>query len=172
MLDNIWFNRPTIGWQEKWAILRVLTSGWISTGKLTKQFEKDFLTYLHLNSIKYAQATNSCTAAMHTALLLENIQHGDEVIVPSITFPSTANVVEHVGAKPIFVDVDPTTLNLDLEDVDRKITEKTKAIIPVSLYGHPYDVSELSFLAKDKNIKVFLFLKDFLRSGLKGNSGL
>lgn len=155
---NIWFNRPSIGWREKWEVLKVLNSGWISTGKLVKQFEQDFLKYLQLDGIKYAQATNSCTAAMHLALVLEGIgsmnsgsggSKEDEVIVPAVTFPATANVVEHVGAKVVFVDVESCTLNMDMKEVDKKITDKTRAIIPVSLYGHPCDLTMLHFITKN-----------------------
>lgn len=158
-MKNIWFNRPSIGFREKWEVLKVLNSGWISTGKKVKEFETSFLKYLELDGIKHAQATNSCTAAMHLALLLEGIgEYGggskeDEVIVPAVTFPSTANVVEHVGAKVIFADVEKDTLNIDYSDVTKKITDRTKAIIPVSLYGQPYNINHFKNLA-GKGIKI------------------
>lgn len=143
MINNIWFNKPTIGWREKWEVLKVLNSGWISTGKKVKQLESEFLQYLKLDSIQCAVATNSCTAAMHVALMLEGIGPGDEVIVPAVTFPATANVVEHVGAKVVFCDVEPNTLNIDIYDAHKKITDKTKAIIPVNLYGQACDLEGL-----------------------------
>jgi perosamine synthetase len=154
-MKNIWFNKPDIGWREKWEVFKVLNSGWISTGKKVKEFEKEFLKYLGLDGIKYAVATNSCTAAMHLALLLEGIgemaggSREDEVIVPSVTFPATANVVEHVGAKVVFVDVEPYTLNMNMIEVNKKITDKTRAIMPVNLYGNACDLRTLHFLVNN-----------------------
>ncbi len=142
---NIWFNKPSIGNEEKHEVLDTLNSGWISTGKKVEQFEKDFLEYQEVPH-KYAQATNSCTAAMHIALILEGIGPGDEVLVPAVTFPATANVIEHVGAKPVFVDIEECTLNIDTIDANEKITKKTKAIMAVNMYGQPCDLTGLKIL--------------------------
>lgn len=170
--SHIWFNRPSIGYEEKREVLDTLNSGWISTGKKVEQFEKDFLDYQELPN-KYAQATSSCTAAMHISLILEGIGPGDEVLVPAITFPATANVVEHVGAKPIFVDVEESTLNIDITEAEDKITKNTRAIMAVSLYGQPCDLKGLKLctdLNKDNKIVIIQDNAHAIESRLYGKT--
>ena len=104
------FSRPVIGPEEINEVVETLKSGWITTGPRTEKFEKDFAAYV---GAKYAVALNSCTAGLHLSLVVLGIGPGDEVIVPSLTFGATANVVEHVGARPIFADIDPVTLCLE-----------------------------------------------------------
>src|SRR5215218_2087135 len=101
------FSPPAIGEEEIAEVVDTLRSGWITTGPKTKRFEQEFAEYV---GATYAVALNSCTAGLHLSLVVLGIGAGDEVIVPALTFGATANVVEHVGARPVIVDVDPTTL--------------------------------------------------------------
>lgn len=150
--DNyIAFCRHNIGNDEIKRVEKVLRSDWLTMGPLTKEFENAFASY---TSAKYAVAVNSCTAALHLSLLTNNIGKGDEVIVPSFTFAATANVVVHVGAKPVFADIDPATLCMDPESVSEKITSKTKAIIIVHYGGRCADLSSIKKIAKQRNILV------------------
>jgi len=148
-------NVPLVGTEEKEAVMKVLDSGMLThkagKGPMVSEFEKKFANYIN---VKNAIATNSGTAALHAALLAFNIKSGDEVIVPSFTFVATASVVLHVGAKPIFVDIDPEIYAMDPQELKKKITPKTKAIIPVHLFGHPADMDSINELASAKNIKV------------------
>lgn len=129
---------------------KILTS-WHGGGKYVAEFERAFASYI---DVKHAIAVNSGTAALHTALVAAGIGPGDEVIVPAMTFVATANVVAITGAKPIFVDVDPETLCIDPEKVQEAITSKTKAIIPVHVYGQPANMKAIMEIAEDKGIIV------------------
>lgn len=126
-----------------------LRSGWLTMGNKVLEFEKSFAEY---TGTKFALAVNSCTAALHLALLAHGLGPGDEVLVPSFTFTSTVNVIIHAGAKPIFVDINRATLNIDPEDVKKKITKKTKAIIAVHYAGLPADLTALSAIATENNL--------------------
>lgn len=126
-----------------------LESGWLTMGNKVLRFEKAFAEYV---GVKYALSVNSCTAALHLALLAHEVGNGDEVLVPSFTFVSTVNVIVHVGAKPVFVDIDPQTLNIDPQDVLRKITKKTKAIMAVHFAGLPAELTELKKIAKEHKL--------------------
>lgn len=141
--------RPNYGTQEIQAVTRVLKSGWIGLGPKTAEFEERFASYV---GVRHAVAVNSGTAALHMALLVANIGPGDEVIVPSLTFVSTVHVVMYVGARPIFADVEPDVLCLSPEDVARKITTKTRAVIPVHYGGHPCDMEQLRQLTTARGI--------------------
>jgi dTDP-4-amino-4,6-dideoxygalactose transaminase len=136
--------KPAMGDEEVEAVSAVLRSGWIGLGPRTAEFEKRFAEF---SGVKYAVGVNSATAALDLAMKLLHISHGDEVIVPTMTFVSTAHVVAYNLATPIFVDVDPQTLNLDLGDVKKKIGPRTKAIIPVHYGGRPVDMDELQKIA-------------------------
>ena len=142
--------KPCIGEEEIKAVAEVLNSGWIGLGPKTAEFEKRFAEYI---GVKYAVGVNSCTAALDLALRLLNIKNGDEVIVPTMTFVSTAHVVAYNLATPIFADVDEKTLCIDIENVERKITAKTKAIIPVHYGGRPVDLDKLREIV-GKNIYI------------------
>lgn len=131
------------------GIETVLRSGWLTSGVNVQKFEEEFARFI---GVPFAVALNSCTAALHAILLALDIKSGDEVIVPSNTFVATANVVLYVGAKPVFADSDPKTFNISVEDVQNKITDKTKAIIVVHLGGNPCDMKEFCELAEDYNI--------------------
>ncbi|MGB9713430.1 MAG: DegT/DnrJ/EryC1/StrS family aminotransferase [Candidatus Bathyarchaeales archaeon] len=129
-------NAPQIGEEEIEAVTKVLKSGILThglgAGPMVKQFETEFANFV---KAKYAVAVNSGTAALHSALMAVGVGKGDEVILPSFTFVATAEAVVLVGAKPVFVDIDPETYNISPELVEKAVTKKTKAIIPVDLYG-------------------------------------
>lgn len=143
--------RPNYGQEEIDAVSEVIKSGWIGLGPKTEEFEKKFAEYV---GAPYAIALNSATAALHLSLLVAGVGEGDEVIVPSLTFVSTAHAAKYVEATPIFVDVEKDTLNISLEDVVNKITKKTKAIIPVHYGGQPYDMDGLQEIADKHNLTI------------------
>ncbi len=131
------FSPPSIGEAERGEVLDTLNSEWITTGPKTKRFEADLKDYVGAPGLV---ALNSCTAGLHVGLVALGVGPGDEVIVPSMTFCATANVVEHVGARPVLVDVCPDTLCMDPEAVARAITPRTKVLMPVHYAGHPVDL--------------------------------
>ncbi len=143
--------RPSMGQEEIKAATEVIKSGWIGLGPRTEQLEKDFAKYVNA---KYAVGLNSATAALHLSLLALKIGESDEVLVPSLTFVSTAHAVLYVGAKPVFVDVDEKTLCMDPRDLEAKITKKSKAIIPVHYGGHPVDLDAVHRIAHKYGLKV------------------
>jgi dTDP-4-amino-4,6-dideoxygalactose transaminase len=134
---NIPISIPSMG-AEEWEALRApIESGWITQGPKVKEFETLFA---ERHQVKHALAVSNCTTALHLALLGCGVGKGDEVLVPAFTWVSTANAVMYCGAIPIFVDVDPHTFNINLEEISKKITSKTKAIIPVHLFGLCADI--------------------------------
>ena len=145
------FSPPSIGDEERAEVMDTLKTDWITTGPKTKAFEAKLKGYLEAPGIV---ALNSCTAGLHVGLVALGIKPGDEVLVPSMTFCATANVVEHVGAKPVLVDVLPDTLNIDPEAAARAITPRTKAIIPVHYGGHPVDLDAIFKLADQHGLYV------------------
>lgn len=150
------FALPDIGNEEINEVVDSLKSGWITTGPKAKQLEQDFTNYLQQegNIGLQALAVNSATSGLHLALEAVGVKAGDEVIVPTYTFTSTAEVVRYLGAIPIFVDSDPKTLNIDPRLIKQKITEKTKAIIPVHFAGLAADMDEIIAIAREFNLKV------------------
>lgn len=145
------YHRPVMGPEEEAEVLDTLRSGWITSGPKAKKFEQEFAVY---TGAPFAIALNSCTAALHLALNASGIGPGDEVVTSPFTFASTANVIEHVGAKPVFVDVTPDTLNLDPEQLEAAITPQTKAIVPVHFGGHPCDMVPILEIANRYGIPV------------------
>src|SRR5438105_12684463 len=139
------FSPPLIGDEEIGEVVEALRSGWITTGPRTKRFEADFAHYLGAPG---ALALNSCTAALHTALITLGIGPGDEVITTPMTFAASVNVIEHVGARPVLVDVEPDTLNLDPALVEAAITPRTRAVLPVHYAGHPVALDRIGELAR------------------------
>jgi len=133
------------------AILRVAESQYFILGPEVEKMEKEFREYL---KCKYAVGVSSGTDALLLALMAIDIQPGDEVIVPTYSFFATAGVVSRMNATPVFTDIDPVTFNIDPEDIKKKITPKTKAIIPVHLYGQSADMDPIMKIAKEKNIFV------------------
>ena len=149
-------NMPIIGKEEINAVSSLLkegslTSSSISGGKNVQEFEK--LTSSYIKS-KYAVAVNSGTAALQAALLALDIKNGDEILLPSFTFVATANAVTSIGAKPVFVDVLRQNYTVDPTDIQKKITKKTKAIIPVHLYGNVAYINQINEIARKHNLKI------------------
>jgi dTDP-4-amino-4,6-dideoxygalactose transaminase len=138
------FCPPTIGEEEIAEVVDTLRSNCITTGPKAKRFEADFASYLGSPG---AVALSSCTAALHTALVTAGIGPGDEVITTPLTFAASVNVIEHVGARPVLVDVEPDTLNIDPRRVAAAITDRTRAVIPVHFAGHPVDLDPIRRLA-------------------------
>ncbi len=137
-------SRPSIGEKEIEAVVSCLKSGWITTGPLCKDFEERFCEITHAS---HAVSVSSGTAGMHLLMLAMGIKKGDEVITPSMTFASTLNMITLCGAKPVFVDVDYETLNINPDLIEKKITGKTKAIIPVHFAGAPVDMDRVLEIA-------------------------
>ena len=137
------FQPPAITEEEIEAVSETLRSGWLTTGPRTAELEARMRDYLEA---KHVLAVSSCTAALHLSLVALGVGPGDEVITTSITWPATANVIVHCGATPLFADIRDDTLNIDPAHVRELITERTKAIIPVDLYGQPADLDELAAL--------------------------
>ena len=145
------FGAPVIGDDEIEEVVATLRSGWIGTGPRCWRFETQIAEYV---AAANAITASSCTAALHLALLAAGVGPGDEVIVPSMTFAATSNVVEHVGAIPRFVDVDPRTLNIDTAALEAAITPATRAVIPVHFGGLPCDMDEITQIARHHGIIV------------------
>jgi len=145
------FSPPAISEEEIAAVADTLRSAWITTGPKTKHFEQEFATFLGAPA---ALALNSCTAGLHLALVTLDIGPGDEVITTPMTFCSSVNVIEHVGARPVLVDIEPDTLTLDPERVAAAITPRTRAIMPVHYAGHPVDMAPLLELARQQGLYV------------------
>jgi perosamine synthetase len=143
--------KPIIGQEEIDGVIGVLRSGMIAEGPKVKEFEEAFARYV---GARHAIAVNSGTAALHVALLARGIGRGDEVITTPFTFIATANSVLYTGAKPVFADIEADTFNIDPESIKEKITNKTKAIIPVDLYGHPAEMNAIMDLARDHKLTV------------------
>lgn len=143
------FSRPWIDETEIEAVSQVLESKWISTGARVREFERAFAEYL---GIKHAIAVSSCTAALHLSLVVTGIGVGDEVITTPYTFTATAEAIRYVGAKPVFVDICPQTLNIDITKIESAITPLTKAIMPVHIAGLPCDMDALQEICQRHNL--------------------
>jgi len=145
--------RPLIGDEERAAVDRVLRGGMIAQGPETAKFEREFAD--HFVDGRDVVAVNSGTAGLHLGLLAAGVGPGDEVIVPSFTFAATANAVALTGATPVFADIDPVTYTLDPASVSAAVTERTRGIMPVHLYGHPAAMGDLLALARERSISVY-----------------
>jgi dTDP-4-amino-4,6-dideoxygalactose transaminase len=145
------FHFPDTGDDEIRTVVETLRSGSLTTGAKVKQFEENFAFY---TGAAHAVAVNSGTAALHLALDAIGIKEGDEVIVPTMTFTATAEVVLYFKARPVLVDCEADTLNIDPDQIERKITPKTRAIIPVHLAGQPCDLDKILGIARAYNLKV------------------
>ena len=145
------FGQPNIENEEISEVVKTLKSGWLGTGPKVDKFEKLICKY---KKIKNTIAVNSCTAALHLSLLAIELEKGDEVILPSMTFAATANAVIHAGGVPVFADCKIETMNIDIKDIEKKITKKTKAIIPVHFAGRPCEMDKIILIAKKFDLKV------------------
>lgn len=149
--DFINFHKPLVTDDEITEVIETIRSGWWTTGPKTLQFEKEFNSYIGSN---YSLSVSSWTAAAHLSLEAIGLQRGDEVIVPAITFTATAEIICYFGAKPVIVDVQKNSLNIDPKEIEKAITKKTKAIIPVHFGGNPCDMDEINELAKKYDLKI------------------
>jgi dTDP-4-amino-4,6-dideoxygalactose transaminase len=143
--------KPLLGDEEKTAVLHVLDSGLLASGPRTEEFEKRYAQYV---GTKYAISTTSGTTALHLGLLALGVTHGDEVILPSFSFIASANAPLFCDAIPVFCDVDPKTFNIDPEKIEKCITKKTKAIMPVHLYGQAADMRPIQEIAEKHGVFV------------------
>lgn len=142
---------PSVGAQEVKAIAEVLKTGFLVQGLKVAEFEKIVADFL---DVPYAVAVNSGTSALHLALVAAGVKAGDEVIIPDLTFPATANVVELIGAKPVIVDIDPKTFNMNPALIEAAVTSKTRAIMPVHLFGQSADMDPIMKIARKRKITV------------------
>ena len=143
---------PVLDGREREYVLECLDSNWISSaGRFIEAFERSFAETC---GVRHAVATNNGTTALHLALVALGLKPGDEVIVPTLTYIASANAVTYCGATPVFVDCDPATFNLDAAAVAAAITPRTRAIMPVHLYGHPVDMDPLLDLARAHGLHV------------------
>lgn len=145
------FGSPEIRREEILEVIQTLESGWIGTGGKVASFVNDFKTY---KGVEHAAALNSCTAALHLSLLTAGIGPGDEVITTPMTFCATINTIIHCGATPVLADIDPITMNIDPERIKEKITERTKAILPVHFAGRPCEMDEIIAISRKHGLKV------------------
>lgn len=151
MADYLPFHVPEIDDEDIDAVVSVMRSGWLTTGAKARQFEQEFAAKV---GARYAVALNSCTAALHLALEAIGLQEGDEVLVPTMTFAATAEVVTYFKAKPVLIDCLPTTLNMDPELIERAITPRTKAVIPVHFAGQPCEMARILEIARRHDLRV------------------
>ena len=145
------FSPPAIGEAEIQEVVSALRSGWLSTGPRVARFEREFAAYV---GAPHAVAVNSCTAALHLSLLAAGVGPGDEVITTPLTFCSTANVIVHAGAIPVFADIDPSTWNLEPAAAAAALTPKTKVLLPVDFAGRRIDAAGFARLARRSGLTV------------------
>lgn len=151
-MNRIFVAQPKMLGNERRYVLDCLDTNWISSnGKYIGAFEEAFAKFC---GVKHAIATNNGTTALHLALVALNLKPGDEVIIPTVTYIATANAVSYCGARPVFVDVCAKTLNINPSEIERKITPKTRGIIPVHLYGHPVEMDAVNEIARKHNLWV------------------
>ncbi len=143
--------KPYLTTDEAQAAYDTILTGWITQGPRVAEFEKKFAEY---TGARYAVALSNCTTALHLAMIVSGIGAGDEVICPSMSYIATANAIRYVGANPVFAEVNPVTYNLDVQDVEKRIGPKTKAILLVHQIGMPADIDAFSALAKKYNLKL------------------
>ena len=150
-MKTITFAKPSLGCRELLSVLNVLRSGKLAQGNKVVEFENNFS---ELHKASFGVAVNSGTSALHLSLLAMGIGPGDEVIVPAITFAATANAVAMTGGKPVIADIDEKMFNLSLSSVESLLSKRTKAVIPVELFGNPIDVNRWSKFAIDHELKL------------------
>lgn len=143
--------RPWFSGEEEQVLAETIRSAWVAQGPQVRAFEAAVAQYVHAS---FAIAANSCTSALQIGLEILGVGSGDEVILPSFTFIATANAVVHRGAHPVFVDIDARTYNLDPSSVERAVTSKTKAVIPVDQVGLPADLDSIHAIAEKRNLRI------------------
>ncbi|MDI6703986.1 MAG: DegT/DnrJ/EryC1/StrS aminotransferase family protein [bacterium] len=163
--DLLAFGKPLISQDEIDEVVDTLRSGWLSTGPKVAIFEERFKEYI---GVRHAIALNSCTAGLHLALEVCGIKPGDEVITTPFTFCATANVITHLGAKVVFSDIDKDTLCIDPNEIERNITSRTKAIIPVHFAGQVCRMDEIYDIAKRYNLRVIQDAAHAIEATYKG----
>lgn len=159
------FGSPLIEEDEIREVEATLRSGWLGTGPKVSKFEEMFRAYI---GCRHALALSSCTASLYLSLLVAGIGPGDEVITTPMTFAATANVIVHLGARPIFADIDRTTMNIDPTQIERRITSKTKAIIPVHLAGRPCNMNAIMNIARRHHLLVIEDAAHAIEAEFKG----
>jgi dTDP-4-amino-4,6-dideoxygalactose transaminase len=159
------FGSPLIENEEIEEVVASLKSGWISTGPKVAKFEELFRQYI---GCRYALALNSCTAGLHLSMLVSGIKPGDEVITTPMTFAATVNSIVHVGAKPVLVDIDRATMNIDPEGIEAKITDKTKAVLPVHFAGRPCAMDRIVKIARKHGLLIIEDAAHALEAVYKG----
>ena len=147
------FGAPDIRSDEIDEIVATLESGWIGTGPRVAQFEQEFAAYKSVPPSQ-AAAVNSCTAALHVSMVAADLQPGDEVITTAMTFCATANAIIHSGATPVIADIDPDTYNIDIDQLEQRITSRTRAVVPVHFAGRPCDMDRIGALAEKHDLIV------------------
>ena len=145
------FHRSFLGEEDVQAVSEVIRSGWLTMGPKTFEFEKEFAKYV---GAPHSIAVSTGTAALHLSLEAAGVRAGDEVLLPTTTFTATAEAVTYLGARPVLVDIQPETMNMDPEDAARRITQKTKALIPVHLGGQPCDMDEIHAIAEMHHLRI------------------
>ncbi len=149
--DFLVFGSPLVGEEEIAEVEQSLRSGWLGTGPKVARFEKDFAAY---TGAEHAAACNSCTAALHLALVGLGLEPGDEVITTPLTFCASVNTIIHAGATPVLADVDPVSGNIDPERIREKITDRTKALVPVHYAGRSCDMDAIMEIAREHGLRV------------------
>jgi dTDP-4-amino-4,6-dideoxygalactose transaminase len=149
--DLLVFGSPRIERDEIDEVVACLESGWLGTGPKVAKFEKDFAAY---KGAEHAAAVNSCTAALHLSILAAGIKPGDEVITTAMTFCATVNAIIHAGATPVLADIDSRSMNIDPGEIEKKITKRSRAILPVHFAGRPCDMDSIMRIAGKHDLKV------------------
>jgi dTDP-4-amino-4,6-dideoxygalactose transaminase len=165
--DFLLFSTPAVGQEEIDAVADALRSGWITTGPKTRNFERAFQELVEAPD---ALGLNSCTAGLHVGLIALGVRPGDEVITTPLTFCACANVIEHLGATPRFVDVEPDTLNLDPNAIEAAVTSRTRAILAVHYAGHPVDLDPIHDIANRRGLGLIEDAAHALPARYKGRS--
>ena len=149
--DYLVFGSPDVRDAEIREVESTLRSGWLGTGPRVAAFEEAFREYV---GARFAMALNSCTAGLHLSMIAVGVEAGDEVITCPMTFASTANVILHLGATPVFADCDPETLCIDPQQIAARVTPRTKALVPIHFAGRPADMTPIVEIARTRGLKL------------------